>query len=79
MAAFNVLMRIVSSLIGLLMVAMGLVWILQGLNLAFRVGFMVGQRRWVLFGAILALVGIAQIIWSNIRQSPASTAQGTKS
>ena len=67
MRAFNAVMRIVSSLIGLLMVAMGTVWILQGLNLAFRVGFMVGQPRWVLFGAILALVGIAQIVWSNIR------------
>jgi hypothetical protein len=70
MNAFNAVMRVVSSLIGLLMVAMGIVWILQGLNLAFRVGFMVGQPRWVLFGAILALVGVAQILWSNVRQSP---------
>jgi len=66
--AFNLLMRIVSSLIGLAMVAIGIVWILQGLDLAFRVGFMVGQRRWVLYGAILALVGIAQVVWSNTRQ-----------
>jgi len=70
MGIFNVVMRIVSSLIGLAMVAMGTVWILQGLNLAFRVGFMVGQPRWVLFGAILALFGIAQIVWSNMRQFP---------
>jgi polyferredoxin len=69
MGVFNVVMRVISSLIGLLMVAMGTIWILQGLNLAFRVGFMVGQPRWVLFGAILALVGIAQIVWSNTRQS----------
>jgi hypothetical protein len=66
--AFNLLMRIVSSLIGLAMVTMGIVWILQGLNLAFRVGFMVGQRRWVLYGVILALFGIAQIVWSNTQQ-----------
>lgn len=72
MNAFNTVMRIVSSLIGLVMAVMGLIWILQGLNLAFRVGFMVGQRRWVLYGAILALVGVAQIVWSNIRQSSAS-------
>jgi hypothetical protein len=72
MRAFNAVMRVVSSLIGLLMVAMGTVWILQGLNLAFRVGFMVGQPRWVLFGTILALVGIAQVLWSNIRQSAVS-------
>lgn len=68
-AAFNAIMRVVSSLIGVLMVAMGIVWILQGLNLAFRVGFMVGEKRWVAYGAILALVGIAQVIWSNTRQA----------
>jgi len=66
--AFNVVMRIVSSLIGLAMTAVGVVWILQGLDLAFRVGFMVGNRHWTLYGAILALFGIAQIIWSNTRQ-----------
>lgn len=79
MGAFNAVMRVVSSLIGLAMVAMGAVWVLQGLNLAFRVGFMVGQRRWVLFGVILALLGIAQIVWSNLRQSSVSTVQVIKS
>jgi hypothetical protein len=68
---FNALMRIVSSLIGILMVALGTVWFLQGLNLAFRVGFMVGDRRWVFYGALLAAVGVAQIVWSNTRQSRA--------
>ncbi len=67
-AAFNVLMRIVSSLLGVIMIAMGTIWILQGLNLAFRVGFMVGDKHWVVYGAILALLGIAQVIWSNTRQ-----------
>jgi hypothetical protein len=67
--AFNAIMRVVSSLIGLLMIAMGTVWMLQGLNLAFRVGFMVGQKRWVLYGALLALAGIAQVVWSNTRQA----------
>lgn len=79
MNAFNTVMRVVSSLIGLVMVAMGAVWVLQGLNLAFRVGFMVGQRRWVLIGAILALVGIAQIVWSNSRGSSGPTVQVTRS
>lgn len=67
--AFNVIMRIVSSLLGLAMIAMGVVWILQGLNLAFRVGFMVGDYRWTIYGAILALFGVGQVIWSNTRQS----------
>ena len=68
---FNVVMRVVSTLIGLLMVCMGGIWMLQGLNLAFRVGFMVGDKRWVVYGAILAVVGVAQVVWSNTRQSRA--------
>jgi hypothetical protein len=66
--AFNVIMRIVSTLLGILMVAMGTIWMLQGMNLAFRVGFMVGDWHWTLYGAILALFGIGQVIWSNTRQ-----------
>jgi hypothetical protein len=65
---FNVAMRIISSLIGMAMILMGAVWILQGLNLAFRVGFMVGDYHWTIYGAILALVGVAQVFWSNARQ-----------
>jgi len=67
-AAFNVMMRIVSTLLGVVMIAMGTVWILQGLDLAFRVGFMVGNKHWAVYGGILALLGIAQVIWSNTRQ-----------
>ena len=69
---FNTMMRIVSSVLGLLMIAMGGIWILQGLNLAFngpmmggQPSFMVGDNHWVLFGAILALVGVCQLIWST--------------
>jgi hypothetical protein len=65
---FNVIMRFVSSVVGIAMIMMGIVWMLQGLNLAFRVGFMVGQPRWTFFGALLALVGVAQVVWSNTRQ-----------
>jgi hypothetical protein len=65
---FNVIMRVVSTLLGVVMILMGGVWILQGLNLAFRVGFMVGNYHWTIYGTILALVGVAQIVWSNIRQ-----------
>ena len=65
---FNIVMRIVSSLIGVAMILMGAVWMLQGLNLAFRVGFMVGDYHWTIYGAILALVGAAQVVWSNTRQ-----------
>ncbi|MDP9056552.1 MAG: hypothetical protein M3N34_04375 [Pseudomonadota bacterium] len=65
---FNGVMRGVSTLIGLLMTAIGGIWILQGLNIAFLNSFMANQLRWAFYGAILAAVGICQIIWSNTRQ-----------
>ncbi|HEX4023553.1 MAG TPA: hypothetical protein VHX52_02450 [Steroidobacteraceae bacterium] len=68
MAAFNVVMRIISSLIGIAMILVGIVWILQGLDLAFRRGPMVGHQQWILYGAILAIVGIGELVWSNTRQ-----------
>jgi ABC-type xylose transport system permease subunit len=68
---FNVVMRIVSTLLGVLVVVMGGIWILQGLNMApppLDRSFMVNDLHWAFYGAILALVGLAQIVWSNIRQ-----------
>ena len=68
---FNALMRVVSSLIGVLMIAMGCVWAMQGLNVgpaAILQGPMVSNIQWTYYGAILALVGVAQIVWSNSRQ-----------
>jgi hypothetical protein len=65
-------MRIVSSLLGLLMILMGAVWMMQGLGVgpaAILQGFMVNDIRWTFYGAILALFGIAQIVWSNTRQN----------
>lgn len=64
---FDWVMRAISTLLGLGMVLLGGVWILQGFDLAFRVGFMVGDKRWALYGVLLALVGLAQIVWSNTR------------
>lgn len=69
--AFDIVMRIVSSLAGLAMIAMGVVWMLQGMNLAFRVGFMVGDFHWTIYGAILALFGVAQIYWTITRSRAA--------
>jgi len=68
---FNIVMRIISSLLGLLLVLMGSIWTMQGLNVgpaAIRRGFMVSDPHWAVYGVILALVGIAQVIWSNTRQ-----------
>ena len=71
LGAFNVMMRIVNSLLGLFMIAMGSVWMMQGLNVGPAVilqGFMVNDIHWTYYGAILAVVGVAEIVWSNTRQ-----------
>ena len=64
---FNVVMQGVSTLLGLLMVCLGGVWILQGLNIAFLGSFLAGDPKWALYGAILALLGIGQAVWSVTR------------
>jgi len=61
-------MQVVSTLLGVLMVCLGGVWILQGLNIAFLDSFMAGDPQWALWGAILALVGIGQVVWSVTRK-----------
>ena len=68
---FNAVMRVISSLIGVLMVLMGGIWILQGLNLAWGSlsrSFMQGDQHWVFYGAIMLIVGVCQVVWSNTRQ-----------
>jgi hypothetical protein len=65
---FNIVMRVVSTLIGLLLIGMGAIWILQGLNVAFLNSFMAGDPQWAIYGAVLALVGVGQVVWSNTRQ-----------
>lgn len=73
---FDTVMRIFSTLLGLLLMFSGGVWILQGLNLAFngpmiggQKSFMVGDPMWIFFGAIALVLGLAQVIWSNRRPS----------
>jgi hypothetical protein len=67
---FDIVMRIVTSLIGLLMISSGAVWMMQGLGVgpdAIMQGFMVNDIRWTFYGAVLALVGAAEIGWSWMR------------
>jgi hypothetical protein len=71
--AFNLTMRVISSLIGILLAIMGGIWILQGLNLAWGAlsrSFMQGDQHWALYGAIVLVIGICQVVWSNTRGMP---------
>ena len=65
---FNGVFKVLSTLLGVLMICLGGVWILQGLNVAFLDSFMAGDPKWAVYGAILALVGIGQAVWSVTRR-----------
>ena len=62
-------MRIAIATIGALMVAMGLLWIGQGLGFIMwpASSFMLAQKQWALYGAILAVAGAA-LIWGARRR-----------
>ena len=66
---FDIVGKVVSTLVGLLMVCMGGIWVLQGLNIAFLEGsFMAGDPQWAVYGAILLVLGIGQVAWSVTRR-----------
>jgi hypothetical protein len=75
--AFNVIGRIVSTLLGMLLVLGGGVWILQAYHIAFngpmgpggRASFMVNDHHWAVYGAIAVLIGLCQIVWTNTRKA----------
>lgn len=66
--AFHVVMKTVSALLGVLLVCMGGIWILQGLNVAFLDSFMADDPQWAAYGAVLVLLGVGQIVWSLTRR-----------
>lgn len=60
-------MRIVLNVLGALCLLLGCVWILQGINIL-PGSFMTGQTKWAIYGALLAVVGIAMLISANRRR-----------
>jgi hypothetical protein len=64
-------MRIVVNIVGVLLVLLGSVWILQGINVL-PGSFMSGQTRWALRGGILVFAGIAGLVWANRKRKIAA-------
>jgi uncharacterized membrane protein len=62
-------MKTLLLIVGLLALAMGLLWIGQGTGIVHwpASSFMLDQRPWALRGAILAVIGLALIVWSRRR------------
>ena len=57
-------MRIVMMVAGVLLLFVGCVWILQGINVL-PGSFMTGQTKWAVIGAITVIVGIVLIVLSR--------------
>lgn len=75
-SAFNMLGRVVSTVLGLALIFVGIVWILQAYDIAFNtpmvpggpVSFMVNNHQWAVYGVIAALFGVNQVVWTNKRR-----------
>jgi hypothetical protein len=63
-------MRVVLSIIAGILILVGGVWILQGLNILGG-SFMTGQTQWAVYGSIAALVGQLLLVLAN-RKRPTS-------
>jgi MYXO-CTERM domain-containing protein len=60
-------MRIALNVLGVLCLLAGCVWILQGINIL-PGSFMTGQTKWAIYGALMAVVGIALLVSGRRRR-----------
>ena len=62
-------MKIVLTIIGVIAIALGLLWLGQGTGVVrWPVSsFMLGDTSWALRGAALAVAGLALILWARRR------------
>ncbi len=71
-------MKLILTIVGVLLILMGGVWILQGFDIL-PVGFMAGQMQYALLGAILMIAGIGLVVFSRRRRKAlAAPNDGTK-
>jgi hypothetical protein len=63
-------MRIVLNIVGILLVLIGCIWFLQGINVL-PGSFMTGQTRWAVRGGILVIAGIVGLLYANRKRKSA--------
>jgi hypothetical protein len=61
-------MKMLLTIIGVLLVLMGGIWFLQGINVL-PGSFMTGQIRWAIYGGIAAGVGVILIVRANRKKA----------
>jgi hypothetical protein len=57
-------MRLIRNLLALLVLAIGVLWSLQGLGLV-QGSFMTGHRQWLYIGLATVLIGLLGLGWAN--------------
>jgi hypothetical protein len=62
--------KIVMMVLGVLLVLVGCIWILQGINVL-PGSFMTGQMQWAVYGAIAVVIGVLLVV-SSRRKSTTS-------
>jgi hypothetical protein len=60
--------RVILRIAGFLLILMGAVWFLQGINVL-PGSFMTGQIEWTIYGAIAAIAGVVLIVFANGRRN----------
>ncbi len=60
-------MRIVMSVLAVLCLLVGCIWILQGINIL-PGSFMTGQTKWAIYGCVMVVVGMGLLISGNRRR-----------
>jgi hypothetical protein len=57
-------MRIFLNIVAVLLILVGLVWFLQGINVL-PGSFMTGQTEWAVYGGIAVAAGIGLLVFAN--------------
>ena len=57
-------MRLIRNLLALIVLAIGVLWSLQGLGVV-RGSFMTDQSEWLYIGIVTMLVGLVGLGWAN--------------
>jgi hypothetical protein len=71
-------MKWLVSIVGVLLVLFGGLWILQGTGILTR-GFMSGHMQYAILGIVSAVIGIGLVVLANRRRpnTPAGSSRGT--
>lgn len=70
-------MRWVLNIVGVLLILIGSVWFLQGINILLG-SFMSGQMQWTIIGIVAVIIGIGLLVFVNRRGKSVSSTTESK-